>query len=158
MSQVLVFGFNSRKYVLNLVKEYFVRTLFNMNHVTVTKKDNTCMFLTTPRFKFSDVKNHLAPGLTYDSWCKENGCKMQKLVFPYEWLDDYDKLSHVGHVEYKNYYSKLKGGSMITPDECTEFVREFQSRGFVMMMDWLRVYNESDVILFIEAVNKTRNQ
>ena len=26
------------------------------------------------------------------------------------------------------------------------------------MIDWLRVYNEADVIPFIEAVNKTRNQ
>ena len=125
VNQVPVFGFNSRKYDLNLVKEYFIKTLYSY------------MFLTTPMFKFLDVKNYLAPGLSYVGWCKANGCMMEKLVFPYEWLDYYNKLSHVGPVEYENFYSKLRGGFTITPDEYTEFVREFHSRGCMTMMDWL---------------------
>ena len=139
VNQVPVFGFNSRKYNLNLVKEYFIRTLSNRNDVTVAKKDNLYMFLATPMFKFLDVKNYLAPGLSYDSWCKANRCAVSKLVFPYEWLDDYNKLSHVGPVEYENFFSKLKGGYTITPSEYNEFIREFHSRGCVTMMDWLRV-------------------
>ena len=93
-----------------------------MNDVTVTKKDNLYMFLTTPRFKFLDVKNYLASELSYGNWCKANGCEVQKLVFPYKWLDDYDKLSHIGPVEYKNFYSKLKGEFTITQEEYTKFV------------------------------------
>ena len=158
VNQVPVFGFNSGKYDLNLVKEYFVRTPLNMNDVTVAKKDNSYMFLTTPMYKFLDIKNYLAPGLNYDSWCKASGCAVSKLVFPYEWLDDYNKLSDVGPVKYENFFSKLMGGLTITPSEYNEFVREFHSKGCVVMMDWLRVYNEADVIPFIEAVNKTRKQ
>ena len=116
------------------------------------------MFLTTSMFKFLDVKNYLAPGLSYDGWCKANGCAVSKLVFQHEWLDDYNKLSHIGPVEYKNFFSKLKGGYTITPDEYNEFVQEFHSRGCITMMDWLRVYNEADVIPFIEAVDKTCSQ
>ena len=112
-----------------------------MNDVTVTKKDNSYMFLMTPSFKFLDVRNYLAPGLSYDGWCKANGCKVSKLIFPYEWLDDYNKLRHVGPVEYKNFYSKLKGGFTITLEENAEFVPEFYERGCATMMDWLRVYN-----------------
>ena len=82
VNQVPVFGSNSRKYDLNLVKEHFVKTLSNINDVTVTKKDNSYMFLMTPSFKFLDIKNYLAPGLIYDSWCEANGCKVSKLVFP----------------------------------------------------------------------------
>ena len=85
INQVPILGFNSEKYDLNLVKKHFVKTLSNMNDVTVTKKDkNSYMFLMTPRFKFLDVKNYLTPGLSYDSWCKANGCAVSKLVFPYE--------------------------------------------------------------------------
>ena len=51
------------------------------------------------------IKNYLAPRLTYDGWCEANGCEVQKLIFLYEWLDDYNKLSHVGPVEYENFYS-----------------------------------------------------
>ena len=153
VNQVLVFGVNSRKYDLNLVREYFVRTLSNMNDVTVVKKDNSYMFLTTPIFKFLDVTNYLAPGLSYDGWCKVDGCAMEKLAFPYEWLDDYEKLSHVRPVEYENFYSKLKAGFMITLDTYAEFVREFNSRGCVTMMNCLQVYNEADVNPFIKAVD-----
>ena len=110
VNHVPVFGFNSGKYDLTLVKEYFVKTLSNMNNMTVPKKDNSYIFLTTPRFKFLDVKIYLSPGLGYDGQCKANGCTVSKLVFPYEWLDNFNKLSHVGTVEYENFYSKLKSG------------------------------------------------
>ena len=58
-----------------------------MNDVAVAKKDNSYMFLITPKFKFLDVKNYLAPGLSLDDWCRANKCQVEKLVFPYEWLD-----------------------------------------------------------------------
>ena len=70
-------------------------------------------------------------------------------------MDDYDKLSHIGPVEYENFYSKLKVNTL---GEYTKFVQEFHSRGCITMMDWSRVYNEADVIPFIEAVDKTHKQ
>ena len=73
-----------------------MRTLSDMSNVKVVKKDNLYMFLTTPRFTFLDVKNYRASGLSYDGWCKANCCEIYKLVFPYELLDDYNKLSHIG--------------------------------------------------------------
>ena len=158
VNQVPVFGFNSGKYDLNLVMKHSVKTLSNMNDVTVTKKDNSYMFLMTPSIQFLDLKNYLVPGLSYHSCCKVNGCRVQTLIFPYEWLEDYDKLRHVGPVEYEKFYSKLKGGFTITLEEYKDFVREFYERGCVMMFDWLRVYNKADVIPFIEAVDKTRQQ
>ena len=121
INQVPIFGFHSGKYDLNLVKEHFVKAQSNMNDMTVTKKDNSYMFLTILRFKFFNVKNYLTSGLSYDGWCKGNGCAFSKLAFPYKCLDDYDKLSHIGPVEYENLYFKLKGGFTITSDEYAEF-------------------------------------
>ena len=66
------------------------------------------MFFTTPKFKLLDVKNYTGTGLSYDAWYKSMGCRLQKLRFPYEWLDSYKKLSHVGPVSYENFYSSLK--------------------------------------------------
>ena len=78
VNQVPVFGCNSRKYDVNLVKEYFLRTLSNMNDVTVVKRDNSYIFLTTLRFKFLDVKNYSLQVLAMMAgWCKANGCKVQ---------------------------------------------------------------------------------
>ena len=50
VNQVPVFGFNSEKYDLNLVKEYFIKTPSDMTDITVAKKDNSYMFLTTSMF------------------------------------------------------------------------------------------------------------
>ena len=124
VGQVLVFGFNSGKYDLNLVKYYFVKTISDLSDVKVAKKDNSYMFLITPLFKFLDVRNYLAPSLSYDGWCNANRCEKQKLIFPYEWLlDDYERLSHVGPVSHEAFYSKLKGSIMC--DEYDKFVQDF---------------------------------
>ena len=54
----------------------------------------------------------------------------------------------------QGFYSKLKGN--ITRDEYDKFVQDFSEQGCKKMIDWLKVYNETDVIPFIEAVDKTR--
>ena len=42
------------------------------------------MFLTTPRFKFLDIRSFLALGMSYEKWRKSLECELEKLVFPYE--------------------------------------------------------------------------
>ena len=78
-----------------MVKEYFVKEIsYNKDDeynedVFAAKKENDYMFLTTSKFKFLDVKNYIGPVLSYYVWCKSMGCILQKLMFPYEWLDGY---------------------------------------------------------------------
>ena len=82
VNQVPVIGFNSGKYDLNMVKEYFEKKIsYNKEDecsedVFAAKKENDYMFLTTSKFKFLDVKNYVVPGLSYDAWCKSMGCKL----------------------------------------------------------------------------------
>ena len=122
VSQVPVIGFNSGKYDLNMVQEYFVKEIsYNKEgecneDVFVAKKENDYMFLTTSKSKFLDVRNYIGPGISYDTWCKSMGRRLQKLICPFEWLDSYEKLSHVGPVGYEDFYSNLKSCS-ITRDE-----------------------------------------
>ena len=76
VDQVAVIGFNSGKYDLNMIRQYFVeRIAENVNgKLKLAKKDNNYMFLNTPRFKFLDIKNFLAPGMSYEKWCKSLEC------------------------------------------------------------------------------------
>ena len=124
--------------------------------VFAAKKQNNYMFLITPKFKFLDVKNYIAPVLSYAAWCKSMGCRLQKLMFPYEWLDSYKKLSHVAPVSYDDFYSSLK--PIITRDEYEEFLRLFKENDCTTMGDWLWVYNVADVAPFIEAFRKMAEQ
>ena len=76
-----------------MVKEYFVREIsYDKNDecnedVFAAKKENNYMFLTTSKVRFLDLKNYIGSGLSYDAWCKSVDCRLQKLMFPYEWLD-----------------------------------------------------------------------
>ena len=150
VNQVPVFGFNSGRYDINMIKEYFVKNLAIISDVNVAKKENSYMFLSTSKFKFLDIKNYLAPGLSYDAWCRAYGCELQKLAFPYEWFDSFDKLNHKGPVKYEEFYSSLKGGITISQEEYQNFCDEFSKRGCVTMKDWLKEYNLADVKPFIE--------
>ena len=158
VKQVPVFGFNSGRYDINMIKEYFVENLTSLSDVNVAKKENSYMFLSTPNFKFLDIKNFLAPGLSYDAWCRAYGCELQKLAFPYEWFDSFEKLNHIGPVKYEEFYSSLKGGITISQEEYQNFCDEFRKRGCVTMKDWLKEYNLADVEPFIKALEKTREQ
>ena len=158
VKQVPVFGFNSGRYDINMIKEYFVENLTSLSDVNVAKKENSYMFLSTPNFKFLDIKNFLAPGLSYDAWCRAYGCELQKLAFPYEWFDSFEKLNQIGPVKYEEFYSSLKGGITISQEEYRNFCDEFHKRGCVTMKDWLKEYNLADVEPFIEALEKTREQ
>ena len=90
VNQVPVIGFNSGKYDINMVKEYFVREISYKEEdecnedVFAAKKENEYMFLTTPKFKFLDVKNYIGPGLSYDTWFKSLVYRLEKLMFLYE--------------------------------------------------------------------------
>ena len=81
VNQVPVFGFNSGRYDINMIKEYFVKKLAGISDVNVAKKENSYMFLSTPKFKFLDIKSYLAPGLSYAAWCRAYGTELQKTCF-----------------------------------------------------------------------------
>ena len=75
------------------------------------------------------------------------GCRLQKLMFPNERLDSYEKLSHLGPLSYEKFDSSLK--STITRDEYGQFLKLFKENDCTTMGDWLRVYNVADVVPFI---------
>ena len=99
----------------------------------VAMKENNYMLLSTPRFKFLDLKNYIGPGLSYHAWCKSMGCRLQKLMFPYEWLDDYQKLSHADPVSHEDFCNSFK--PIITRDEYEQFLKLFKEDDCTTMGD-----------------------
>ena len=84
---------------------------------------------------------------------RKMGCRLQKLMFPYEWLDSYEQLSQVGPASYEDFYSSLKS-SNISRGEYEQFLKLFEENDCTTMCDWLQVYNVADVVPFIEAFRK----
>ena len=77
-------------------------------------------------------------------------------MFPYELLDGYENLSHVGPVSYEDFYRSLK--PTITKDEYKQSLKLFKENDCATMGDWLQVYNVADVAPFIEAFRKMAGQ
>ena len=107
-----------------MVKKFFVKETSlqkgrNINeHVFSAKNENNYMFLTTSKFRFLDIKNYIETRLRYDAWYKSIGCKMQKLMLPYEWLDCCKNLNDVGPVGYEEFCSGSK--TAISKNECEQ--------------------------------------
>ena len=120
--------------------------------VLAVKKENHYMFLITPKFKFFDVNSYIGPGLSYDVWCKSMGFRLEKLMFPYKWLDSYKKLSHAGPVPYEDFYSSLK--STITRDECEQFLNLFKENDCTTVGNWLWVYNVEDFCPLLRSLGR----
>ena len=91
-----VFGFNSAKYDLNLIKSFLLSILINERNIepTVIKKAN--QFIS---FKFGDTQlldnmNFLGGATSPDSFLKAYKTSETKGFFPYEWFDHPDKLQN----------------------------------------------------------------
>jgi len=64
---VPVLWFNSAKYDLHLIKEYFAAELADTcTKVKVATQGSKTMFIITPEFKFVDVINYLGSGTSYN--------------------------------------------------------------------------------------------
>ena len=80
MKEHIVFGFNSGKYDINVVKVYLLKPLHPGITFTI-KKNNDYMCIKTKELKFLDMKNYLAAGTSYDQFLKAYGVQVRKLFF-----------------------------------------------------------------------------
>ena len=118
IKEVPVIGFNSAKYDCNIMKVYLCDALkkydFVFDHdkqkqnIQTLKTGNCYRVITSDHLKFLDVSNFLAAGTSLDKWLKAYKCEVQKAIFPYEWLDDYNKLNCVRLPFYQRWFSSLK--------------------------------------------------
>ena len=115
LHQLPVVGFNSGRYDLNAIKKFFVPLLIH-NNAAVIKRQNTYMCLSTDQLKFVDICNYLAPGVSYDKYLKAYGCELQKGRFPYEYMDDLQKLEDRVLPPQSAFFSRLKNEGISNDD------------------------------------------
>ena len=152
LHQLPVVGFNSGRYDLNAIKKFFVPLLIS-NNAAVIKRQNTFMCLSTDQLKFVDICNYLAPGVSYDKYLKAYGCELQKGHFPYEYMDDLQKLEDRVLPPQSVFFSQLKNEGISDADyaRCQVVWHDNQMK---TMRDFLVWYNNRDVIPFLQAIDK----
>ena len=158
LHQLPVLGFNSSKYDLNAIKRFFVPLLIRNSAAErascfVIKRQNNFMCLTTDKFKFVDICNYLAPGVSYAKYLTAYGCELQKGHFPYEYMDGVGKLDDRALPPQSAFFSQLKNEGISDADyaRCQTVWRD---NGMTTMRDYLVWYNNRDVTPFLEAIDK----
>ena len=152
LHQLPVIGFNSGKYDLNMIKRSFVPLLIS-NNAAVIKRQNTYMCLSTDTLKFVDICNYLAPGVSYDKYLKAYGCELQKGHFPYEYMDDLQKLEDRVLPPQSAFFSRLKNEG-ISNDDYARCQAVWRDNGMETLREYLIWYNNRDVTPFLDAISK----
>ena len=132
---------------------------------------------------FLDVMQYLAPGFSLDDFVRSFGVKdfnHQKSYFPYEFMDDFDKLESVKELPpYETFYSNLKRCNVLNsefeawcikkritekegvlienrPDcgvEKYDYLKQlWKYRNWTCFGDYLKYYNIQDVVPFLKAI------
>ena len=152
LHQLPVIGFNSGKYDLNMIKRSFVPLLIS-NNAAVIKRQNTFMCLSTTKLKFVDICNYLAPGVSYAKYLTAYGCELGKGHFPYEYMDDLQKLEDRVLPPQAALYSQLRNEGISVADyaRCQAVWRD---NGMETLREYLIWYNNRDVTPFLDAIAK----
>jgi len=116
------------------------------------------MFIITPKFKFLDVMNYLAPLLQArptTSGLRPTGVSKPSHGF-HEGFDSPDKLAYPSLPEYPACYSRQKAAYPLMLQEWQTCKQVFHTSGMTSFADWPRYYNNLDVGPFIEALQKMK--
>ena len=113
-----VFGFNSAKYDINLIKSYLLLILVNELPIepAVIKKANQYV-----SFKFSDaqlldIMSFPGGATSLDSFLKAYKTEETKGFFPYEWFHNLKKLNNKDLPPYESFFSKLRNTNALEKD------------------------------------------
>ena len=154
LRQLPVIGFNSGHYDLNVIKKFYIPYMVKNNDIQfVIKRQNTFMCFSTPKLKFLDVTQYLAPGVSYDKYLKAYGCELHKGHFPYEYMDNLRKLDDCALPPQAAFFSRLKNEGISDTDyaACQAVWRD---NGMETLREYLIWYNNRDVTPFLDAIAK----
>ena len=118
-----VFGFNSAKYDLNLIKPYLLPILVKERDIepTVIKKANQFISFNFGDIQLLDIMNFLGGATSLDSFLKAYKTSETKGFFPYEWFDHPDKMQNTELPPYDAFYIKLRSCNPLEA-EYTDYV------------------------------------
>ena len=113
-----VFGFNSAKYDINLIKSYSLPIVVNERDIepTVIKKANQFVSFKFGDIQLLDIMNFLGGATSLDSFLKAYNTKETKGFFPYEWFDCLEKKKNKELPPYDSFFSVLRNINHLEKD------------------------------------------
>ncbi|KAG6618409.1 uncharacterized protein IUM83_01047 [Phytophthora cinnamomi] len=166
LDQVPVFGFNSGRYDINLIKKDLFAVI-GTDNITSVIKNPSYMCIATSDMKMLAISNYVPAGTSYDKYLTTylGGCKcddkircvcgLGKGLFPYEYIKSFSILSENTIPRKSAFDSKLRGTS-ISDDDYKRVQFVWEHYGMTTIKDLLIWYNNLDVVPFIKAIKAQR--
>lgn len=161
LKTIPVVSFNGQRYDLQILKSDLVSELLRQDPCEdesqgmrfVIKKNSSMVCLESDHLRFIDITNFIAPGSSYASYLSAFGCTEEKGFFPYEWVDNLNKLETTSLPPRRSFFSSLTGKSISEEDyaycQCV-----WERERMKTFRDFLIWYNNRDVVPFLEALEK----
>ena len=113
-----VFGFNSAKYDINLIKSYLLPILVNERDTepTIIKKANQFVSFKFGDIQLLDIMNFLGGATSLDFFLKAYKTKETKGFFPYEWFHCPEKMNNKELPPYESFFSVLRNINPLEKD------------------------------------------
>ena len=111
------------------------------------------MLLSTERLRYLDLTNYLAAGTSLDAFYKAYNVSAPKGNFPYQWFDSLEKLDYPRLPEQKLFYTTLKKKG-IEDTDYKDSEQIWLKENMTTFRDYIRYYNNHDVIGMIEGIEK----
>ena len=113
-----VFGFNSGKYDITLIKSYLLPILVKERDIepTVIKKANQFVSFKFGDIQLLDIMNFLGGATSLDSFLKVYKSKETKGFFSYEWFDCPEKMNNKELPPYDSFFSILRNSNPLEKD------------------------------------------
>ena len=153
---------NEEKYI-SFSKEIVVDTYKDKENGEMKDVKKDIRFIDSLKFMQSSL-DKLANNLPKDSF--ENSKKynagdklellLRKGVFPYDWLDDIDKLNETQLPPKESFYSKLRDKD-ISEDDYKHAKKVWETFNMKTMRDYLNLYLQSDVLLLADVFENFRD-
>ena len=154
--QTPVLGFNSAGYDTNLIKDHLFLGLKNIeDDPCIIKQGSRYKSVSNSFLKFLDVLNYLAP-CKYKEFLKAYNCKDAKGSFPYRWFDNSEKLyaTEIPSAEYFDDDGKDEEDAETKEQKREKAVAVWKSKNMKYFYEYLKYYNDLDVVPFVEAVER----
>ena len=154
LQELIVLGFNSSSYDLNLIKPKLIEHIYEKINFVIKKANNYYQCIKTNKLRFLDIRHFFAGGFSYDKFLKAYKIQQTKFFFPYEYCTSLDVLNE-GLPSHKAFYSDLKKTN-ISENEYNLVKQTWQENNWQTLRDLLIFYNMIDVGPFVEAITKMR--
>ena len=155
ISDLLVFGFNSKSFDIPLMMDNFLRYLQDTGSAVQAciKKQGQYMLLRTSNLRFLDITNFLAEGTSLRQYLSAMEIDDQKFFFCYDKLQSLDNLKDEGFPRHEEFFNKFTNTN-ISNEEYQHCKETWHSRGMKTLRDMLVYYNEMDTKPLVKAIEK----